>query len=84
MPAIQVVSSLSSTWHKSLTRTLSMSMLSFCMRLTIEYTRTPESASPVPTMFKKEAGVLKKAIEAAITTTRFTQLPTECVTGITL
>ena len=31
-----------------------------------------------------ETGVWKKKIEDTMTTTRFTQLPTECVTGDTL
>ena len=33
-------------------------------------------------MLSMEAGVLKTMMDTPITTTRFTQLPTECVTGL--
>lgn len=38
----------------------------------------------LPIELVSEIGVRKKKIEATMTTTRFTQLPTECVTGDTL
>jgi len=38
----------------------------------------------LPKALTGETGVLKKMTELTITTTRFTQFPTECVTGDTL
>lgn len=38
----------------------------------------------LPMELRGETGVLKKRMDDAITTTRFTQFPTECVTGDTI
>lgn len=38
----------------------------------------------VPTALIMDTGVLKKSTDVTMTTTRFTQFPTECVTGVTL
>ena len=38
----------------------------------------------LPVELRGETGVLKKRMDDAITTTRFTQFPTECVTGDTI
>jgi hypothetical protein len=48
---------------------------------TLEYKKMPASAIPVPRELIGAMGVRKKRMEATITTTRFTQFPTECVTG---
>ena len=46
--------------------------------------KTPPSASAVPIPFSKLTGVWKKTTEEQMTTTLYTQLPTEWVTGETL
>lgn len=51
---------------------------------TLEYRNTPASAIPVPSELIGETVDLKKRTEVTMTTTRFTQLPTEWVTGDTL
>ena len=55
----------------------------FWARLAWEYANTPRSAIPVPTPLRRPTGVAKKKTEAMMTTTRLTQFPMECVTGLT-
>lgn len=49
-----------------------------------EYKKTPVRASVVPRELMGETGVWKKITDAIMTTTLFTQFPTECVTGDTI
>ena len=50
----------------------------------LEYKKTPTSASPVPSVLTGETGIWKNITEETMTTTRFTQFPTEWVTGDTI
>ena len=50
---------------------------------TCEYAKTPANAMAVPAKFNGDTGLRKNNTEEAMTTTLFTQLPTECVTGVT-
>jgi hypothetical protein len=45
--------------------------------------KSKESCNDLPRELMGETGVLKKRTEVTMTTTRLTQLPTECVTGDT-
>ena len=48
------------------------------------YRMTPAMAIAVPAMFVALTGLRKMMTDAAMTTTRFNELPTEWVTGVTL
>ena len=53
------------------------------MRFTCVYANTPPSAMAVPRALMGLTGVWKKITADTMTTTRFTQFPMECVTGVT-
>ena len=57
--------------------------LSPSARLALEYKNTPLKAKAVPAILSGETGFLKYSSVTTMTVTRFMQLPTECVTGLT-